>query len=244
MRTSLSRKPLRSIPISRSATGSGELYAKTKGKSFGALLQFRKALELYDPKSHDILAEIMNAAIFDMRCGSIGPSPPAPPWSGLFITIQRVRSFARHSTSCLLPSLVYPNVLSARNMYSSLLFRIVPLPGALLPSQPRPRFSDVAAAFDKLTSEDAEAMPPPGSTWESFGHGRAIMIGRSSTSATWNGSDEAKIAEAGALIEVLRCGEGMESDYIEHRVFFQLQQGKPVIALLEEWGRHGPVDRG
>jgi len=52
-------------------------------------------------------------------------------------------------------------------------------------------------------------------------------------------TDLPRITEAGALIETLLCGEGLEeqSDYIEHRLFFQMQQAEPVVKLLEEWQR-------
>jgi hypothetical protein len=53
--------------------------------------------------------------------------------------------------------------------------------------------------------------------------------------------DEAKNEESGALIEVLRCGEGMEdlADHLEHRVFFQIQSTQPLVDLLGQWQRAG-----
>jgi tetratricopeptide (TPR) repeat protein len=50
-------------------------------------------------------------------------------------------------------------------------------------------------------------------------------------------NDDGRLAEAGALAEVLRCGAGMDeqADYHEYSVVVPLRQPEPVSALFQEW---------
>lgn len=50
-------------------------------------------------------------------------------------------------------------------------------------------------------------------------------------------TDETRATETWALVQVLQCGYGMESDAdaVEHRVTLQIQQIEPVVALLQKW---------
>jgi len=212
---------------------------KDEGEIVGALIQFRKAAELYDPKANEILAEI-HTAIFDIEMRLNRP-----------VAARAALERAIHFNS---------SELELRKAFDQLFGKESRLPecsrrayqfrpadpkraaawSAVLPAEPEIRFGDAATAFERLTSEE----PSDAAAWFNLGLVRAWVgnpeaaveaLSRSMELET----DELKAAETGALMEVLRCGEGMEgqSDYVEHRVYFQLQQPQPFVALLEEWSR-------
>ncbi|HEX3152107.1 MAG TPA: tetratricopeptide repeat protein [Gemmataceae bacterium] len=54
-------------------------------------------------------------------------------------------------------------------------------------------------------------------------------------------SDEAALEEAGALVEVLRLGTGMEdeADYLEYRAFLQIREAEPLRSLFHDWSNAG-----
>ena len=213
---------------------------RDEGEIQGALIQFRKAAELYDPKANEILVEI-NSAIFDIEMRLNRPvAARAALDRALRIapTLEQLQqAFATlYGTESRLPE-------CARKAYT---FRPAEPSRteswkAILPETPHGRLGEAQAAFEKLTAQDANDAP----AWFNLGvvrawlgdHPRAI---EALTKSIELDSDPEKVAEAGALIETLRCGLGMEeqSDYLEHRIFFQMQQPQPVVKLLEEW-QHG-----
>src|SRR5262249_1606625 len=100
------------------------------------------------------------------------------------------------------------------------------------------KLSDAAAAFEKLTQEDAENAPPCynlGLVRAWLGDNRKAIeaLDRYVTLE----SDEERAGAAWCLAEVLRCGQGMEdlANYIEHSLMFQIRDPNPVGALLRDW---------
>jgi tetratricopeptide (TPR) repeat protein len=99
---------------------------------------------------------------------------------------------------------------------------------------------EARSAFEKLVAEDVG----DAAAWFNLGlvaawqgdHPKAV---EALTRAVETDTDPERNAEAVALIEVLRCGSGMEeqSDYAEYRSYFEIRQPQPVIRLLEEWAQ-------
>jgi tetratricopeptide (TPR) repeat protein len=212
---------------------------KDEGEIVGALLQFRRAAELYDSKAHDALAEI-NSAIFDIEMRMNRPvaarealeraihhDPTAEQlraaFNNLFGESSRLPMCARKEYSCR------PAALNRAEAWK-----------AVLPDKEQARLGDAAAAFEKLTAQDES----DAAAWFNLGLARAWLGNNGPAIEALHEAidrevDEARNAESGALIEILRCGQGMEdlADYFEHRVFFQIQNAQPVIDLLEQWQR-------
>ena len=214
---------------------------KDEGEVKGALLQFRKAAELYDPKAHEALAEI-NSAIFDIE---MRMNRPVAARGALERAIhhdpaaEQLRTAFDHlfGKQSRLPH-------SAGKAYT---FRQAGPRHAeswkkAIPDQEHARLSDALTAFEALTAQDEE----DAAAWFNLGVVRA-WLGMNAGAiealqeAIDREDDDEKNAEAGALIEVLRCGEGMDelADYLEHRVFLQIQQAQPLIDLLGQWQRSG-----
>ena len=214
---------------------------KDEGEIKGALLQFRKAAELYDPKSHDALAEI-NSFIFDIE---MRMNRPVAARGALERAIhhepaeEQLRKAFEHlfGKQSRLPQ-------SASKAYT---FR-PPTPShagnwkALIPDKEHARLSDAITAFEKLTTQDENDV----AAWFNLGLARAWMGSNAQAIEAFQESidredDETRNAETGALIEVLRCGEGNEdlADYVEHRVFFKIQNAQPLIDLLQQWQQSG-----
>ncbi len=100
------------------------------------------------------------------------------------------------------------------------------------------KLSGIISAFTGLTQKD----PADAAAWYNLALGRA-----------WAGDNKAALealdefmdkaakdedaAEAAALGEALRCGQGMEEqcDYVQHAILVQVRDPRPVQALLNEW---------
>ncbi len=214
---------------------------KDEGEIKGALLQFRKAAEVYDPKSHDALAEI-NSAIFDIEMRMNRPVAARGALERAILhdpTAQQLRQAHDHlfGNQSRLPQ-------AASKAYT---FRPASASRAehwkaLIPDREHARLSDALSAFEKLTAQDEN----DAAAWFNLGLVRAWLGMNAGAIEALQESidredDVEKNAEAGALIEVLRCGEGMEelADYLEHRVFFQIQTAQPLVDLLGQWQRAG-----
>ena len=213
------------------------LIRKDEGETIGALIQFRKAAELYDPKSNGVLAEI-HAAIFDIEMRLNHPVAARaslekavhcdPSAEQLRTTFDSLFSIESRLPECARKAYTFRPASPARSAAWQ----------ATLPAKESTRLSEALAAFDKLTTEDHT----DGAAWYNLGLVRAWMGDHPKAIVSLLCSieldtDEASIAESGALIEVLRCGSGMEeqADYLENRIFFQLQHPEPLIALLGAW---------
>ncbi len=213
---------------------------KDEGELKGALIEFRKAAELYNPKANAVLAEI-NAAIFDIE---MRMNRPVAAHAALEKAIhndpsaEQLRDIAGrlYGVESRLPE-------CARKVYA---FRGADAKNAnawktALPAGEHSGFREARAAFEKLTEQDANDGP----AWFNLGLVRAWLGDNSGASEALHRSVELeqemdRAAEAGALIEVLRCGDGMqhESDYHEYRFLCRIRQARSVVDFLEEWQRN------
>jgi tetratricopeptide (TPR) repeat protein len=100
------------------------------------------------------------------------------------------------------------------------------------------RFGDARKAFETLTQQT----PDDPAAWFNLGvvlawvgeQPKAVEALAKSVDLE---TDDRRAEEAAALIEVLRCGAGMENDadYLEHGYFLPMRDPSPVMALLREW---------
>lgn len=212
---------------------------KEEGEMVGALIQFRKAAESYDPKANDALAEIQGA-IFDIEMRMNRPIAARAALERAIHhdpTTQELRDafanlFGDRSRLALCVRKAY-SFRSANPRHAEAW-------KALLPQQENARLADALVAFEKLVAQDEN----DGAAWFNLGLVRAWLgMNRPAIEALQEAidhvDDEERNAESGALIEVLRCGEDMEdlADHLEHRVFFQIQTAQPIQNLLEQWQR-------
>jgi tetratricopeptide (TPR) repeat protein len=101
-----------------------------------------------------------------------------------------------------------------------------------------PRLSDLVRIFEPLTKKDAN----DAGAWFNLGLAHA-WLGDNSAALEALGryveleTDENAAGEAAALMEVLRCGRGLEeqSDYQEHVFTFRFSDPQPIVNLLQEW---------
>src|SRR5579884_3393692 len=111
-----------------------------------------------------------------------------------------------------------------------------------------PRLGDLVRIFEPLTTSPPS--PNEGerrgdaAVWFNLGLARA-WLGDNAAALEALGhyveleTDENAAGEAAALMEVLRCGAGLEeeSDYQEHVFTYQFRDPHPIVNLLQEWER-------
>ncbi len=213
-----------------------------EGESVGALIELRKAAELYDPKAKEYLAQIQSS-IFDIEMHFNRPvaarlaieraihlCPAAEELRQAFEVM-----FGKESR---LPE-------TARKSYS---FRAAPTHRAeawksLLPTiDDSVRLTQAARAFEQLTEQDDK----DAAGWFNLGlvrawlgdHPKAI---ESLLRSIELDTDESLTTEAFALCEVLKCSDGMqdEGDYAEYRYIYELKDTDPFFELVNNWIREG-----
>jgi tetratricopeptide (TPR) repeat protein len=211
-----------------------------EGEVQGALLLARRAADHYDPLARDQLSTVY-WLIF--QCEDRMHRPVAaraalrlvrhyqPGDEGLRETFER--AFGDES----------PLPLSARKEYQFLgpSARTDPARRATwesLLSQAGGRFSDAVRAFETLTRED----PNDKAAWYNLGLSRAWLGDNLAALEALDHyieqePNEQLAADAAALEEVLRLGQGMEdhSDHHEYTLVCGLRQSEPVNNLLREW---------
>ncbi|MCI0461750.1 MAG: tetratricopeptide repeat protein, partial [Gemmataceae bacterium] len=219
-----------------------------EGEFPGALLLYRKAIDLYDPSASLILAEIY-AAVVDCE---MNLNHPVAARAALQLAIRndpqnlelRQGFDQLFGDKGALP-------LAARREYT-FLGPAADAPGGLHPPLAGNRaawesalggattgkLSDAAAAFEKLTDSNAD----DGAAWYNLGLTRAWLGDNLRAVEALDRyvaleSDEQRAGSAWALAEVLRCGRGMESqtDYQQHLVIFQLRDPERLLHQLGTW---------
>ena len=220
------------------------LFRKYEGEIAGALLLFRKAVELYDPDARDALSQ---AYALIGECEMHLHRPLAV--HAAFETAQRLRpsedlaqalqkSFGEESG---LP-------LSARRDY-----KLMALPtGApagqqavwqqALSRATTGKLTDAARAFEQITNE----MPDEPAGWYNLGvvrawHGENAAALEALDRYVTLEPDESRAAAAWSLGEVLRFGQGMEgqADYVEHSALFQVREPNKFLDFLMEYQKEG-----
>jgi tetratricopeptide (TPR) repeat protein len=210
-----------------------------EGEGLGALIEFRKAAELYDPKANELLGEILE------RIAELELQMNRP------VAGRAALERALH---------LNPADAEARQIFENLFGPVSRLPQAAkraysfrsaaperaaawratLDSATSGRLTEAVRGFEQLTESD----PNDAAAWFNLGLARAWLGDNPRAVEALERSidlesDDGRAEEAGALTEVLRCGQGMAdlSDYQLHWQFFRVANPQAVIKALEEWGQ-------
>jgi tetratricopeptide (TPR) repeat protein len=211
-------------------------FRENEGELIGALLLYRRAAEGYDPEAHDALANVyiriyqhetmLNRPVAARAALErvVHYLPADPELRGQFEA-----EFGEHSP---LPG-------PARKKYT---FRPTAKPVAA--DAATGRFGDARKAFEKLTT----LTPDDPAAWFNLG----LVL-------AWTGeqpkavdallrsidleTDDYRAEEAGALVEVLRCGQGMEADadYLSHGFVMPIRDPGAVQTMLQTWSQAGKI---
>ncbi len=206
-----------------------------EGEVIGALLLFRKAADAYPPEATDQLAQVHEM----MSRNEVVLNRPVAARAAL----ERAVHFANgdHELRQQFEGVFGPDSRlpeAARKAYS---FRPTAKPVAAAATG---KLSDARRAFEALTQQ----VPDDPAAWFNLGLTRAWLGEQPAAVDALNTSvekdwDDARAEEAAALVEVLRCAQGMEndSDYLEHRVFMPVRDPEAVFQLLQVMSNEGRV---
>ena len=198
-----------------------------EGEVIGALMLFRRAAEAYPVEAADQLAQVnemiaRNEVVLNRPVAARAALERAVHFAPQDEEL-RTQFEGIFGDDSRLPA-------AARKKYS---FRPTVKPVA---AEPTGKLSDARAAFEVLTHE----VPDDPAAWFNLGLTRAWLGEQPGAVAALQQSldkewDDAKAEEAGALVEVLRCAQGMEADtdYLEHRVFFPVRDPETVFQLIQ-----------
>ena len=205
-------------------------FRENEGELIGALLLYRKAAEGYDPEAHDALTNVylkiytqesmLNRPIAARaaleRAAHFQPADPE-------IRKQLETEFGEEG----------PQPKCVRKKYT---FR--PTAKPLSPSLATGKFSDARKAFEEL----AKLTPDDPAAWYNLGlvlawigeQPKAVEALLQSIDLE---TDDHRAEEAGALVEVLRCGYGMEADtdHVAHGFAMAIREPNAVMNLLRAW---------
>jgi tetratricopeptide (TPR) repeat protein len=221
-------------------------FREQEGEVAGALLLYRKAAALYDPETHEVLAEIYGA----MAEAEMKLNRPVAARAALQIAIlhdpanpgyRKVMENVFGSQSTL------PE--SARKEYT-----FQPLPRDAAPEKKRSwqralaqqstgKLEDAVKAFEETTAAD----PDNSAGWYNLALSRAWLGDNAGALQALDDvvrrePDESAAAEAWALGQVLRCGEGLqasEADLADNSRVYQVRNGQKAGELIQELSRDG-----
>ncbi len=213
-----------------------------EGEVRGALLLARRAAEAYHPDARPYLAEVY-LLIFECE---MRMNRPVAARAALRLSLRFApgEEQVQKSFDALFgPEGRMPAV--ARRDYT---FR-TSKKGTPVPNLDSPRLGDLVRVFEPLTT------PPSPPKVGGEGGGDAAAWFNLGLAHAWLGdnspalealrryveleADENAASEAAALMEVLRCGQGLEEegDYQEHTFAYQFRDPQPIVNLLQEWER-------
>jgi tetratricopeptide (TPR) repeat protein len=215
-----------------------------EGETPGALLLARRAVEAYHPDARQQLAEVY---ILIFEC-EYRLNRPVAARAALRLAMRFVpgeeeigKSFdALFGTAGRLPE-------AARRDYTFRSPRNAGTPrraawDRALQNLDTPRLSDLVRRFEPLTQEDAN----DAAAWFNLGLAHAWLGDNPAALEALRRyveleTDDNAAGEAATLMEVLRCGKGLEDDcdYREHVFAYQFRDPQPIVSLLEEWERGG-----
>ncbi len=221
-----------------------------EGEFPGALILYRKALDLYDPSAGPLLAEICTAVV---DC-ELKLNRPVAARAALQLAVRHDPQTAelRQGFEQLFgPDSVFPE--AARREYTYLgppkdapAERRAAWEKALGAAAPG-KLSAAASAFEELTAANADDAP----AWYNLGLTRAWLGDNTQAVEALDRyvnleTDEAKAGAAWTLAEVLRCGHGMEkeSDYVEYSILFPLRDPQRILRQLDAWGKERRLVEG
>lgn len=205
-------------------------FRENEGEQIGALLLYRKAAEGYDPEAHESLAHVY-LKIYQLE--ELLNRPVAAR-----AALERVVHFL-------------PNDPEVRQQLEGMFGPEGPFPtAASKPYQLRPtakpikldaatgKFSEARKAYEGLV----QLTPDDPAAWFNLGVVLAWIGEQPKAAEALNRSieletDDRRAEEAGALVEVLRCGHGMENDtdYLSHGFIIPIRQPEPIMGLLRSW---------
>ncbi len=216
-------------------------FRENEGEIAGAVLLYRKAADRYGPEARDILAQVY---MLIAECEAKLNRPVAGRAALEIMLHLHPNEEARQGfdetfgEGSRLPA-------AARRKYM-----LQPLP-ATAPAERRKawdqglqgaatgKLRDAAQAFEQLTAE----APDEPAAWYNLGLTRA-WLGENAPAVeaiehyVRLENDEQKAADAWALAEVLRLGQGAGelTDYIQHTVSFQVRQPEPFFQFMNQFG--------
>jgi thioredoxin-like negative regulator of GroEL len=209
---------------------------QAEGEAQGALILFRRAAELYDPKSAQVLTEIFST-ITNMEMGFQRPVAARAALERAVKASPGELELKQALDAFFGPESRLPE--PARKPYA---FR--PAPEARKGEWESALGSGASGKVGAAKAFEALAKADPSDSAARFN----LALCRA-----WNGQnakavedlylsmdaeeDEARLAEAGALAEVLRCGVGMEeeADYVDYVVVFRVHNPQELVNFLQSW---------
>ena len=206
------------------------LFRQSEGEVIGALLMYRKAVEVYPPEARDQLSQVYemiarNELILNRPVASRAALEQALNYSPPGDQEIRDQYEAMYGPESRLPEVVKKKYAFRRTAKPI----IAPIGSKL---------SDARRVFEQLVTQT----PGDPAAWFNLGLVRAwqgdqaaaVEALRYSVESEWN--DELA-EETGALAESLKCGHGMEgeSDYSETRIYLQIREPNAVMELLQAW---------
>ena len=206
-----------------------------EGEVIGALLLFRKAAEYYPAEAHDQLAQVYEM----IARNEVVLNRPVAARAAL----ERAVHFAPADAELRqqFEGIFGDEARLPHAAHKAYQFRPTAKPVAATESG---KFGDAKRAFEALTKE----VPDDPAAWFDLGLCRAWLGEQPGAVDALNKSvelewDDAKAEETAALVEVLRCGHGMEadSDYIETRVLMPVRDPETVFQLLQVMSQEGQV---
>jgi tetratricopeptide (TPR) repeat protein len=219
-----------------------------EGEIPGALILFRKAIELYGSDSTSVLAQIY-LDVFDCEMKLNHPIA-AHAAAELAVRLQPGNDKVRQGIATVFGPSNANLPAIAKEAYS-----YKPLPAAAaaerrgawekaLSTAHTGKLGDAARAFGQLTRDD----PQDAAAWYNLGLTQAWLGNNRDAVAALEeyvarAAEEEQGAHAWALAEVLRLGQGMEdeADIIEHSVVIPLQDPQKFVGFLETLEKEGTL---
>lgn len=209
------------------------LFRQSEGEIIGALLLYRKAAEAYPPEAHDQLAQVYEMIA---RNELMLNRPLA-----CRVALERAVHFSPGDPEMReqYDSMFGPDARMPECVKKRYTFRPTAKPVTVSETG---RFSEAKAGFQELTRQ----VPTDPAAWFNLGlvlawtgeQGPAIEALNKSVELEY---DDAKAEETAAIVEVLKCGQGMEKDgdYAEYRYYFEIRDPQAVSGLLQVWAQEG-----
>jgi tetratricopeptide (TPR) repeat protein len=217
------------------------LFRRHEGETIGALLQFRKAADLYDPEAAAMIGRVYEligecelqlnrpvaaraALQIALRCQP-NDAESAQTFEAIFGKESRLPQAARREHTFQSPTANAP--AGRRAAWDRAL--------SLAHS---PRLTEVAQAFESLATEHSD----DAAAWFNLGLVRAWLgDNRAALEAldryVSQEADDTRAGAAWTLGEVLRCGHGVEdlADYLEYSFFYEVRDLQRLLELLGRW---------
>lgn len=211
-------------------------FRENEGELIGALLLYRKAADGYDPEAHDALTNVylkvyQHETMLNRPVAARAALERAVHFQP-GVAELREQFEEEFGEQGVLPA-------AARKKYT---FRPTAKPVAA--GLATGRLGDARKAFEQLVA----LTPDDPAAWFNLGVvlawlGEQPKAVDALQKAIDLDGDDRRNEEAGALVEVLRCGHGMEadSDHVAHGFLMPIREPNAVMQLLQAWGKMGKL---